>query len=123
MASQILRWREGRDPVRYRTAALLNGVAFTNPLSPLAGVDIEPLPLSADELPVHLPKSSGMSAADYLGRTVLYIQHEASPAFFRPGTTSPDEVVAVQDVAGVEFDTVCRALSLESDTNVKPGFY
>ena len=123
VASQLLRWQEGIDPVRYRTASLLNGVAFTKPLSPLAGVDIEPLPLSADELPVHLPKFSGMSAADYRGRTVLYIQHEASPALFRPGARSTDGVVAVQDVAGFDFDTVCKALSLESDTNVEPGFY
>ena len=123
VAGQLLRWREGRDPVRYRTAALLNGVAFTKPLSPLDGVDIEPLPLSADELPVHLPKSSGMSAKDYLGRTVLYIQHEASPALFRPDTTMPEGTVAVQDVAGIDFDTACKALSLESNTNVEAGFY
>ena len=123
VVSQLLSWREGRDPVRYRTAALLNGVAFTEPLSHLDGVEIEPLPLSADELPVHLPKSSHMSADDYLGRTVLYIQHEASPALFRPDTTSPQEIVTVHDVAGIGFDTACKALSLESDTNVEAGFY
>ena len=123
VASQLLRWREGRDPVRYRTAALLNGVAFRRPLSPLVGVDVEPLPLSANELPVHLPTSFGMSAKDYLGRTVLYIQHEASPALFRPVTVSPEEIVAVQDVAGIDFDTACKALSLESDTNVETAFY
>ena len=123
VANHLLSWREGTGPVRYFTAALLNGVAFTKPLLPLDGIGIEPLPLSADELPVHLPKPSGMSADDYLGRTVLHIEHKASPALFRPTTASPEKVLTVQDVAGTDFDTVCKAISLECDTHVEAGFY
>ncbi len=123
VVDHLLWWREGTGPVRYFTAALLNGVAFTEPLFPLDGIGIEPLPLSADELPVHLPKPSGRSAKDYVGRTVLHIEHKASPALFRPSTASPEDVLTVQDVAGIDFDTVCQAISLVCDTHVEAGFY
>ena len=122
-AEQLQRWLEGRDPVRYCEAGILNGVAFTEPLAPLKGVRIEPLPLSSDDLPVHLPRPSGLSADDYLGRTVLYIEREASPALFRPGPTSRETSVTVRDVPGVDFDAACQALSLECDTYVETGFY
>ena len=120
---QLLGWLEGDEPVKYRTAAILNGVAFTEPLASLEGVHIEPLPLSSDELPVHLPQLSGMSADDYMGRTVLYIDYEASPALFRPGASSLVETFKVRNVADVGFDIACEAMSLESDTCVETGFY
>lgn len=89
VASQLLRWREGGDPVRYRTAALLNGVAFTRPLSPLDGVDIESLPLSADELPVHLPKYSGMSSGRLSGSDCTVHPTRSVPCPFPPRHNKP----------------------------------
>lgn len=84
---------------------------------------IEPLPLTSTDLPVHVPKSSGMSSDDYLGRTALYIDHEASPALFRPGPLSLKEVVTVRNVADIDFASVCQALSLESNSHVEAGFF
>ena len=122
-AAQLQRWLEGADPIRYREAALLNGVAFIEALDPVPGVHIEPLPLTPDELPVHLPKSNVSSADYYLGRTVLYIEHEASPALFRPGAIRWERSVESHNVAGIDFGTACQALSLESNTNVEAGFF
>ena len=123
VSDQLWHWLEGDDPVTYRTSAMLNGVAFSEPLSPVDGVYVEPLPLSPDDLPTHLPGPPLMRAKDYPGRTVLHIDHEVSPALFRPSAAGPKNTVAVHDVAGVDFDTVCQALSLESNTFVETGFY
>ena len=64
-----------------------------------------------------------MSADEYLGRAVLYIEYEASPVLFRPGSESLERPVTVRDVADVDFDTACKALSLESDAHIETGFY
>ena len=120
---QLQGWLEGDEPVKYRTATILNGVAFTGALAPLKGIHTESLPLSAHELPVHLPQTSGMSARDYVGRTALYIDHEASPALFRPGAATLKETVKVRNVAGIDFDIACEALSLESNTYVDTGVF
>ena len=116
-------WLEGK-PVEYRTSALLNGVIVSEPLTPIDGVHIEPLPLSSDELTAHLPRRDGMSAEDYLGRTVLSIDCTASPALFRPQTDESGENVHAQAVAtNIDIDIVCQALSLGCDSHVEAGFY
>ena len=120
ITDQLFRWLEG-ERVKYRVATVLNGVAFTDSLTPIEGIHLEPLPLSADELPVHLP-THRLRAEDFLGRTVLYADHEASPALFRPPRRISEDTLTVRDVAGVDFETVCQAISLESDTTVESGF-
>ena len=123
VAEQLRRWLEGDDPVKYCEVGILNGVSFTEPFTLLNGVRMEPLSVFSDDLPVHLPRRSHMSADDYLGRTVLYIERESSPALFRPGAASRGRQVAVRDVPGVDFDTVCQILSLECNTHIDIGFY
>ena len=121
ITNQLSMWLEG-EPVKYRIASVLNGVAFRDRFNPISGVQLEPLPMSVDELPVHLP-TGRLRSDDYLGRTALYIDYEVSPALFRPPSTTPENSVAVRNVAGVDSNTVCQALSLESNTTVEAGFY
>ncbi len=115
-------WLEGQ-PIEYRTSAILNGVTMSEPLTPIDGVHIEPLPLSSDKLPAHLPKRGEMSAEAYLGRTVLSIDCTASPALFRPQTDESGKNVQAAAIPNVDIDTVCQVLSLECDSQVEAGFY
>ena len=115
-------WLEGQ-PIEYRTSAILNGVTVSEALTPIDGVHIEPLPLSTDKLPAHLPRRSEMPAGDYLGRTIISIDCTALPALFRPQTDGSEENVQVAAIPNVDINAVCQALSLECDSHVEAGFY
>ena len=123
IAIQLMRWLEAGDPVTYRTATILNGIAISQPLEPVEGIFVESLPLYGDQLPIHLPKLGDMAADRYVGRTVLHIDYQASPALFRPTKVGSKGTVMVQNVPGIEFESACEALSLESNTQVAPGSY
>ena len=114
-------WLQG-GPVEYRISALLNGLPVREPLAPADGVRIEPLPLSTDELALNLPRRTVMSAADYLGRTIVSIDTAAKPALFRPNASPSAQIVQANTVGNVDIDTVCQALSLESDSYVDVAF-
>ena len=114
-------WLQG-GPAEYRISALLNGLPVREPLAPADGVRIEPLPLSTDELALNLPRRTGMSAADYLGRTIVSIDTAAKPALFSPNASPPARHVQANLVGDVDIDTVCQALSLESDNFLDVAF-
>jgi len=114
-------WLQGGS-VKYRTSALINGLPVTEPFAPIRGVRIEPLPFSTDELPANLPKHRGMSAQDYLGRTVVSIDSSAAPALFNPQSKPSVRNVQASIVGDVDIDTVCQALSLESDSYLDVAF-
>lgn len=111
------------EPVTYRTSAILNGLPVNAPFTPVDGVHIESLPLSTDRLVASLPRRPGMSAVDYLGRTLVSIESEVKPALFHPKTRPSAQNIQVEPIGGVSIDTVCQALSLESDGYVDAGFY
>jgi len=109
-------------PVEYRTSVLLNGLPVRESLAPADGVRIEPLPLSTEELSPNLPRRTGPSAVDYLGRTVVSIDSEAKPALFSPNASPSERYVQPNLVGDVNIDTVCQALSLESDSYLDVAF-
>ena len=115
-------WLEG-EPVKYRMSALLNGLYISAPVTPIDGVHIEPLPLSSDELPASLPTLGRLSAADYLGRTVVSIDCTATPALFRPPPIKQSPDIQVESVPNIGINEVFQALSLESDIHVDAGFF
>ena len=86
------------------------------------GFELNLFPLSTDELSPNLPRRSGMSADYYLGRTVLSIDSEAKPALFRPNTSPSARYVQANLVEDVDIDTVCQALSIESDNFLDVAF-
>ena len=115
-------WIEGQ-PVPYRTSALLNGVSVHESLISADGVRIDPLPWTSSELGPHLPKPKGVEATDFLGRTVVSIDTQASPPLFRPGSDGSRERVEATPIPSMDITAVCQALSLVSDRCVDIGFY
>ena len=64
MMSLVSGWLQG-EPVRYWAKAMLNGGRHPRrALSPMAGVRIESLPLSTDQLVGYLPRTGGLSLDD-----------------------------------------------------------
>ena len=121
VGSLLAGWVEGRS-VRYRTCAILNGINIKVALEPVPGIRITPLPWSSDELPDDLPFLSSCAPEDYLGRTIIYLDIEATPPLYRPG---PDEVrqpVHASSTCIADVDAVCEALALESDDFVDVAF-
>jgi len=123
VAEQLSRWLLEGERVNYREAAILNGVALRDSMAPIEGVQIQPLPFILGEMPSHFPITHSQEDNRYFGRTVLYIDHKASPAFFNPVTRTSGPAIVVDRVAEVDFDVVCQALSLECDSHVEAGFY
>ena len=106
-------WMDG-EPLWFRSYAILNGIYLSEPVEPLAGVRLDPLPQSVEDLPLYLSTYSGSLGYEYLGRTLLTIECGAMPAFFRPPSSLHERVVQIGSVPGLHIDTICRALSLGS---------
>ena len=120
--SLLLSWIDG-DPVQYRTSALLNCWNVREPLNPVDGVTVEPLPLSSAKLPAHLPQRHGVMASDYLGRSVVSVDTTASPALFRPPSDAWERTVKADFVPDLDIDTVCQAMSLALNGPVDAAFF
>ena len=114
-------WVEGK-PVRYHTCAMLNGISIKVALEPVPGIRITPLPWSSDELPGDLPFLSSRSPEDYLGRTIIYVDTEATPPLFRPGPDGARHTVQASSKGLADVDAVCKALALESGEFVDVAF-
>ena len=106
-------WMDG-EPLWFRSYAILNGIYLSEPVEPLAGVRLDPLPQSVEDLPLYLSTYSGSLGYEYLGRTLLTIECGAMPAFSRPPSSLHERVVQIGSVPGLHIDTICRALSLGS---------
>ena len=120
--SLVSGWMEG-EPVKYRMSALLNELYISAPATPIHGVHIEPLPLSSDELPASLPRLGRLPASDYLGRTIVSIDCDATPALFRPPPMRKSPDIQVEAVPSIGINEICQALSLECDIHVDAGFF
>ena len=108
-------------PMSYRTCVVLP-ITMARAVSPIAGVDIVPLPLSTAELPAGLPARYGKSRSDYLGQVLASIDAETTPALFRPETRRPEErAVRAALKPPVTLETIREALSLESGALVDGG--
>ena len=120
IAALLAGWVKGA-PMSYRTCTILP-ITMAHALSPLAGVDIVPLPLSTAELPAGLPTRPGKSRADYLGQSLVSANAETKPALFRPKPPRPDgQEVRASLMYGLTLETVREALSLECNAFVDGG--
>ena len=108
-------------PFEYQTAYLLIGTVPELPIKLKYGIRIEPLPASSDRLPGHLPRSGGISALEYLGRAVLYIDTRVSPSLFLPHGDEEQKDKHASPVTDIDIETVCQALSLECSKRVAVG--
>ena len=123
--SLVSGWMEGWRENRSNTACRRYSMSFTSMHrpTPIHGVHIEPLPLSSDELPASLPRLGRLSASDYLGRTIVSIDCDATPALFRPPPMRKSPDIQVEAVPSIGINEVCQALSLECDIHVEAGFF
>ena len=113
-------WVNGA-PMSYRTCTILP-ITIVRAVSPVAGVDIVPLPLSTTELPAGLPTRAGTSRATYLGQSFVSVDAETRPALFRPETPRPEgQGVRASLTPPLTLETIREALSLEVDTFVDGG--
>ena len=116
-------WVRG-ERVLYCMRAILNGDGILGePLSPMAGVLIESLPFSADQVSDYLPKGKGRSPSDYLGRMVVTIDHSANPPLFLPKDGRTVQASRLTGVPGADVEAACDALSLEAGTHLEPAFF
>ena len=111
-------WTRG-EPFAYRTCAVI-GLTLQQPLRPIDGVRITPLPLSTAQLPSGLPKQNKFQRSAYLGHAVLSIDTLAAPALFRPASKH-QHAVRGDLVHDLDFDLVLQALSLECDACIESG--
>lgn len=121
VGSLLADWLEGQ-PVRYRTCAILNGINVSESLEPVSGVRITALPWSSDELPDGLPHFLSRAPEDFLGRTIICVDTEATPPLFRPGPDGGRQPVKASSNCIADVDAVCEALALESDDFVDVAF-
>ena len=112
-------WLEGA-PVEYSTSTLIGELYIEEPIVPLDGVYISPLPRSSNKLPGNLPRLGGLSKQDYMGRTVASLRTCAKPAFFHPDNLKG---VKIATASGLGFPQVCTALSLVQNTHIEARFY
>ena len=115
IASLVTGWFGG-EPARYQIRSIVNvdGI-LAEPLSPMEGVRLESLPLSTELFSGYLPVQGDRSPVQFLGRTVLTIDHSASPALFRPGEGPSVRAERATAASGARAEVVCQALALEAD--------
>ena len=121
VGSLLSGWVAG-EPVRYLTCPILNDINIKVALEPVAGIRVTPLPWSSDELPDDLPLLSSRAPEDFLGRTIIYVDSEATPPLFRPGPDGVRNPVQASSKCIADVDVVCEALALESDDFVDVAF-
>lgn len=129
-------WIEG-GPLCYQTKALLTGVNVDQPLVLEGGLRIEQLPKSSSELlPYHHAPPSMLGSADsyaeLLESTLLSVDCEAIPAFYRPPSSGSSwenirRSRKVSQIPEFSIDTFCEALSLACNHAIRCrgswGFY
>ncbi len=112
-------WMDG-EPLWFRSYAILDGIYLSEPVKPLDGLRLDPLPQSVDDLPLYLPTDLNRASPgyEYVGRTLLTIECGSKPALFRPPSSLHERVVQTGSVPGLAIDTICRALSLVTNSYV-----
>ena len=124
----LLSWIEGK-PLRYQSKALLSGATVDQPLSLKEGIQVTKLPLSTNELAIHLPRHSihVHGYQSFLGRALLSINCQSEPALYLPSendvtTKDPTHTWAQGSIPAFSLDTFCEALSLACNNCVRWKF-
>ncbi len=97
VAELLLGWAGG-EPLRYRISALLEGVDIDGSLHLAEGISLVKLSGSSADLPASLPSfPMGPTVTDFMGRVVMSIDCEMSPALYLP---DENEVGKISDRSG-----------------------
>ena len=114
--TRLLKGWEGGEPVRIHMSTVLSNLFLSASLSPRDDIQLVPLALTSSQLP-RVPVSSGVTARDYLGLTLLKLETSASPALFRPNANERGTVES-RGAEGITLDLLCEALSLQANRYV-----
>lgn len=114
-AQMLLEWAEDK-PIRYWRHILLEGISAEQPLDLNPSVRIASLPISSDQIPLHIPSSLRFHYSDvmYLGKAKLSLEYETK---FLSKLPSQDSVLIEHKHTsiGIEnfyIDGFCEALAL-----------
>ena len=120
----VFGWIEG-EPLRYNKKAMLTGLSIKKSISLVEGVSISELPKSSTELYKLLPPASQWQIPfqGTGGCTLLSIDCEASPAFFKPtdnleGSNNLQHKMANGNLPNLTIDNLCEAFSLACNNSV-----
>ena len=106
----------------YWVYAVLNGMFLRDKLTPIPGIDVEPLAMSTDALPADLPEHFRSLRTDYLGRTLLKLDATARPALFHPNNEKSRSCVESSLPSNSGLSSICEALTIASDCYVDIAF-
>ena len=113
-------WVAG-EPLRFHKCSLLEGVEIERELRLPEGISLTKLSKSSTDLPAWLPFHIGTSKSEYLGRVVMSINCEMSPAIYTPSVKNtwklsdkPQEsfAYASRKIPNLSPDSFCESLSL-----------
>lgn len=113
---QLAGWVRGAA-VEVQATIVLNNLYLSGPATVTDAIELAPLGLTTDSLP-RLPTGFGGSVADYLGLTLLRAKARATPALFRPPDSAGERPVRLSPAHPIDFDLICRALSLSTGRHV-----
>ena len=114
--SYLRDWIDAR-PLTYQAHALVGGLEVREHLDLGNGIRMFPLPMSSDRLPASLPRETGLSVRDYLGRTILSVDLSVKPVLSRSpycdfGDLGPQ---VIYDPGIASMSSLAEALSLVCD--------
>ena len=106
-------WISGQ-PLTYQCHALVGGLEVTERLDLGNGIRLWTLPKSSENLPASLPRETGLSVRDYLGRTVISVDLFVKPVLSRApyGELVDWGPQAIYDPGIASMSSVTAALSL-----------
>ena len=118
-------WTQGRG-VRFFACVLLKGLRTEGKLRPVAGMHLDTLSNNGD----HLPRSLRLDPHEhwheqFTGRAMLSLEYETVPALYDPEVVRGNPPVPSEpasplnpELATVSFESFCRAISLETNSQV-----
>lgn len=111
------------QPVEFRARALLNELVIKEGLTPIAGIQIEPLPFEMNSAGNELSEQTNIPVGDLLGRTLISLDCTVAPALFCPRTERGhgEDHVHPSFVSGFTVESLCNALALETNTWTEAG--
>ena len=120
-------WVQGQT-VRVWLCALLKGVITDRRLIPVDGLRLETLPRNGDDFPRSLYvqiDEHDIRYEQYSQRAMLSLEHEVGPALYNPDSDTncfshppPRPKIRNPELTPVSVDSLCRALSVQSNTYV-----
>ena len=123
----ILERSVSENCISFQTITLIEGVVVEREITISDGIILSPLSISSSELPDYLPLDEfSLTARDFIGKTLMIVDHSASPAFSKPidnlsSLNSFKIKIKNTQISGFELYPFCRILSLICNSAIQPS--